>query len=178
MLHKVKTDHLLNLDNSSAIQASYNPENNSVSNQNPYLFAAVFDPSLHFTTALDCGIIALTEIPALGSNTLTVSRTDVADDLGLLQRPNNSTVCSNIPRTYSSYDFQLSSTGVVDPTVCDSSKQDPGICISQLIVRYSTFLTTRMESEHKIDWVDILSEEGGILGGIQWIMWFFTIFAV
>ena len=69
--------HHASLDDSQRIQNSYNPGHSNVATQDPYLYTAIFDPSLPFEAALDCGLIALTEIPALGSNTFNVFKTNM-----------------------------------------------------------------------------------------------------
>jgi hypothetical protein len=132
--------------------------------------------------ALECGIVALSEMPALGSTTFSVTPYAVDDALNALQLPDGA--CRDIyndGQTHIDYTSQATSTGDLTSVSCDTSSSgyDPNHdCISQVIIRYATtYMTTRSSKRHK-DNTDILIDIGGIVGGVFFAFSYFGIFAV
>jgi hypothetical protein len=170
-------------DNSKAISGGYG---DTQAPQNPYLYFVIFDSAWSLTMfqdALDCGIIALSEMPALGSTTLGIDPYEVEDsDLKALSFANST--CRYLYDTHEPplfFKSQLASTGVLSSVACDTSSTNYDSnhdCISQVIIRYETTYLTKYSSRRKKESNDILIDIGGIVGGVSFICWFFGIFAV
>ncbi|KAJ6115718.1 hypothetical protein N7523_006135 [Penicillium sp. IBT 18751x] len=115
--------------------------------QTPYLFAVLFDSRLNLTgiaTGLDCGFLALTEIPALASNTITVAANQILDKQRKIETNNencqkflqNVNAWENPP--FTTYTFGISSMTNSEYSSCDISTDPSAVCISQLILRFGT----------------------------------------
>lgn len=140
----------------------------------------MFDPDItNFTEALDCGIVTLAEIPALGSNTLTITPYVMIDDVDALQSSSWSGHCTEY-RHYRYYEGQLSSTGIFNSSSCDTSSKTyaGGKCISQVMLRFSTNIVTNFTSDRLLDRKQMFIDEGGIVGFVMFLTWFLGIFAV
>ncbi|KAI1623189.1 hypothetical protein EDD37DRAFT_610501 [Exophiala viscosa] len=173
---------LLQTDNSDDLEHDYSPQ----LLQTPYIFAAIYDPRIDLATALHCGLVAFTEIPAMGTNTITLSAQHVTDDLGIVKPPDDKTTCSKIYTSaltmknppYTSYSFKLGSMPTSNLSTCDTKLNSNAFCISQVLLRYGSRVVSRMESVPGIAKTDILIAEGAIVGAVQFFMWFFGIFAL
>jgi hypothetical protein len=132
--------------------------------------------------ALECGIVALSEMPALGSTTFSVTPYAVDDTLNALKLPDGT--CRDIynnGQTHIEYTNQATSTGDLTSVSCDtsSSSYDPNHdCISQVIIRYATTYMTKRSSKRSKENTDILVDIGGIVGGVCFVFWYLGIFAV
>lgn len=154
--------------------------------QSPVLYAVVYDPSLSaadLSMALDCGTLTWTEIPALDSTTMTIEASLISDPLDMIQTADLDPQCQAFTATlfskgYLTYSLQMSSTGVTNISRCDISTNpvDYG-CYKQIIIRYGSFVVPSMTSKPGIKPTDILVNIAGIVGGVAWVLWFFTVFA-
>ena len=181
-LQSSKVVLIVQADNSTNISVHYG---NTRSPQNPYLYFALFDPALNFsrfTEALDCGVLALSEMPALGSTTFTVKPYAVNDTLNAHHL--NNTTCWNIydnSQSHVYYESQIASTGDLTSASCDTSlsgyNKDHD-CISQVLIRYATaYLTTYRSTRLKTN-IAILTDIGGIAGEVCFLFWYLEIYAV
>ncbi|KAK4896590.1 hypothetical protein LTR27_005508 [Elasticomyces elasticus] len=166
-----------------------NSDYNTKAPQNPSLYTIMYDPRLtddQFRTALRCGIIGLTEQPALGSSTYTIDQvTRTHDKLGKLTDGIADSVCKTLAETlyklddgFITYRYHLTSSGTSYADVCDTkgTGQSEAACVSQVIVRYGSFSTTKLTSKHGNEVKDIILDMGSIVGAIQYAAWFLTIF--
>lgn len=64
------------------------------------------------------------------------------------------------------------------PNICDLSRDYNGSCNADLTVSFPSTLTRVYTSEHGKDWITILTEEGGVVGFVTFLTWFFGIFNV
>ena len=58
-----------------------------------------------------------------------------------------------------------------NPDLCDSSANSDATCTSQALLRYGTRVVRAMESKRGMGKVDILVNEGAIVGAIQFFAW-------
>jgi hypothetical protein len=147
--------------------------------QMPFIHAILFDPRISLEKALSCGLVALTEIPALASNTFAITAESTLDTPGVIQPSSAQSGCrdfytqtfamNNPP--YTSYSFNLGSMPLSNPKLCDSSVNPDAICTSQALLRYGTRVVRAMESKRGMGKVDILVNEGAIVGAIQFFAW-------
>lgn len=144
--------------------------------QLPYYYYAIFDPTREFEQSLECGLIALHEMPAIGSNSFLLTPSFYNDTiLKVLPRNTTNPDCYNLSRSYYEYDVKLSSTGISNYSACDKNHTSTGTCISQAMIRYSTFDLQTFKIVQGMSATDILTDEGGIIGGIAFLFWIFTI---
>lgn len=79
---------------------------------------------------------------------------------------------------YSTYKFDISSSGAANETLCDVGKKGQAKpCISQLLLRYQTFSVTSLRSIPGVEKKDILINEGAIVGAVAFFLMFFAFFA-
>jgi hypothetical protein len=167
------------IDDLSGIRKGYSPQ----AAWTPYIFAAIYDPRIDLANALDCGLVALTEIPALASNTFTVIAQKTVDTLGMIPAPETPEICAGFyastlskdDEPYLSYSFHLSTMVLSNISLCDSSNSPTTSCVSQAIIRFGSHVVNEIESKHSIEKTDILINEGAIVGAIQFFAWFFGI---
>jgi hypothetical protein len=169
-------------DNSDDLKRDYTEQ----AMQTPYLFAALFDPRVDLGSALDCGLVALTEIPALASNTFTITANYISDTLQMVHSSGDQTACKEFyaktlalkEPPYTSYAFHLGSMTTLAPNTCDTAIAATASCVSQVILRFGTHIVSKMESRHGMDKIDILLFEGAVVGAIQFFAWFIGIFTL
>lgn len=168
-------------DNHAAIIDGYN----NTAAQNPYLYYALFDPkfaqSHAFEEAIECGFVTLAEMPALGSNVMNILAYNRDDAVGAIKPPSGTPSQCTTPK-YNNYDFyeaSMTSTGVSDSTSCDiSSSNFQEACISQLILRYTSPVLMKLKSKRDNDWKEMLIDEGAIIGGVMFVLFFFGVFVI
>lgn len=159
--------------NSSSIREHYNTS----APQLPYYYYAIFDANLDLEKSIDCGLIAFREMPAIGSSSFTVTPTHYDDSvLKVLPRNTTNADCMTLPRTYYQFEATVDSVGVYNYSVCDADTSQP--CISQILVRYSTFNLQRFTTMQGLSAWDILTNEGGIVGGVAFLCWYFGIWDI
>lgn len=62
---------------------------------------------------------------------------------------------------------------------CDLSDEDyNGSCNADITVQFPSTLTRVYTSQPGKDWITILTEEGGVVGFVTFLTWFFGIFKV
>ncbi|KAK5702155.1 hypothetical protein LTR17_022582 [Elasticomyces elasticus] len=162
---------------------------NTSAPQNPTLHTVMYDQRLtdeQFREALRCGIIGWTEQPALGSSTYTIDQvTRTHDVLGKLTGEIPDPTCKTLAETlyklddgYIAYRYHVTSSGTSYANVCDTNGtgQSEDACVTQVIIRYGSFSTTKLTSKHGKEIKDIILDIGSILGAVQYAAWFFTIF--
>ena len=143
-----------------------------------------------FKRALDCGVIVRNLFNPVGRSQLSLEKIIINDEVHAIDYPEG---CNNISdfRQYSSYRFafvpyagdaRANNCGVKgtappanpkEPYVTDPT--NPGPCIGDIDIRYSTMLVTTQTSTYSKSWVEMLTEEGGIVGGIMFVTWFLGI---
>lgn len=115
---------------------------------------------------------------------MTVSRT--SDFLGKIDTTRLNDTCGALARKlysqkkpgYSTYLFDISSSGAVNGELCDvgPTGQAPP-CITELLLRYQTFSVPILSSIPGIKKTDILISEGAIVGAVAFFLMFFAFFA-
>ena len=112
---------------------------------------ALGGPRVPIELGIECGVVALNEIPALGSTTFTITASEVVDHLGMLNVTDANSKCRNIYKSdppFTSYSFHAISGGSSNGSVCDvSSPQYQASCFSQLIIRFSTFSVNKGDGQ-------------------------------
>jgi hypothetical protein len=75
---------------------------------------------------------------------------------------------------------EISSTGTLAESSCDVANATTytGPCVIALQLYLSTVLVQTQTSAHGIDTLQILIDEGSIVGGVLFFTWFFSIFVV
>lgn len=53
-----------------------------------------------------------------------------------------------------------------------------GSCNGDLTTTFTLGLARNYSSDHGKDWITILTDEGGVLGFVAFLTWFFTIFQI
>ncbi len=143
------------------------------------MYVAVGDPSIDLADGIRCGVIALTEVPALGSTTITITAQEVVDAVGKQEWPLDECkqIFSSQDNPYLRYQYSIAGTGTSNGSFCDASQgSNGGSCLSQLIVRYASFITSHIESEHGKTPLDIWIEEAAIVGAVLTLGYFVTVF--
>jgi len=110
-------------------------------------------------TAIDCGLVALTEVPALASNTLTFTPYYFNDELNMTSFTSASTTCQQVFREAlelenpfsTAYSFRIASTPIADTTACDVSLTSSTSCIMQTILRSEGSIIQSMESVPSVE---------------------------
>jgi hypothetical protein len=137
--------------------------------------------------AFDCRILGWTELPALGSNTFAIEAVRTSDKLGIIQKALDlNTTCQKFVSwvysldnpPYTTYRMALSSSGTSYGNICDigPTGEVNQSCISQVIVRYNSFMVSTVESAPGITKVDILINQQAIVGAVAFFGWFLIIF--
>jgi hypothetical protein len=149
----------------------------------PYLFTALFNPRIDLGLS---GFVALTEVPALASNTFIGTVATILDTLQFTSPTKNQPICKDFyARTlnmtdppYMSYAYHLGFMPISDPTLCDTHLNTSASCVSQMILRYDNHGLNMMESKHGKEKTDILIFMGAIVGAIQFFALFLGIFSL
>jgi len=154
----------------------------------PYVFAVIYDTRVNLADALRCGLLSLTEIPAMGSTTFTIFAESMTDKLGYVRPPasSNDQACENfytetlrMNPPYNSYTFNMASLPNTDLASCDTSNGNSGaFCICQVLIRYGSRVVRSMESVRGMTRLEIFINEGAVVGGIQFFMWFFSLYVL
>lgn len=170
-------------DNSAEIQNRYQDRNL----MSPYVFAVMYDTRVNLTDALRCGLLSLTEIPAMGSTTFTIFAETMTDRFGYVKpaaSSDNQTCESFYTETlsmdppYTFYTFNMASLPNTDLASCDVSNNSAAFCICQVLIRYGSRVVRGMESARGTTSLDIFIMEGAVVGGIQFFMWFFSLYVL
>jgi hypothetical protein len=151
----------------------------------PQLSILVFDTALliqpsDLELALNCSIIPINLFPARQRTRLSIEQLIVDDAIGAIEYPH--TACDKF-RRYNSYAVSVlpygSAAGTL-PDQCDVSvtENTSEYCINDVSIVFTTMRTTTLTSGRPKSWKEMLTDEGGIVGGIQFATWFFTIFTI
>ncbi|KAK6394228.1 hypothetical protein LTR65_002074 [Meristemomyces frigidus] len=155
--------------------------------QNPTLYSMMYDPRLtleDLISCLSCGILGWTEQPALGSNTYTIDETiSTSDTLGKISPVSNHTQCGDLTTKiyalkggYTTYRYHLSSSGTSYGNVCDVNGTYTESCVTQVLIRYGSFMVSSMTSIPGMEKTQILIDVAAIVGAVAYVAWFLTIF--
>ena len=128
----------------------------------------------------------MTEQPALGSTTYTIDEIlHTFDDIGKITSASNDSVCVDLTSKiyalpdggYRTYKYHISSSGISDASSCDTiPNATTTYCVSQILVRYGSFVVSSMESKHGMEKKDMLIEIGAIVGAVAYVASYFTFF--
>lgn len=94
--------------------------------------------------------------------------------------------CKSQPafRRYTTYETDIVPLGAVtadgsnDCDIGDPNQPATGSCNADITVTFPSTLTRVYRSERSKDWITILTEEGGVVGFVTFLTWFFGIFKV
>ncbi|MCJ1310939.1 hypothetical protein MMC25_004607 [Agyrium rufum] len=166
--------------NSSAIEEVYVTTNP----QAAVLYFLLYDPRLQqdqVMSALDCGILSITDFEASGSKTLDVRASERQDTNGLIALTREPTPCGKLAKDiyaldsppYVSYEFSMTSATSSDESICDVGPTGSAseTCISQIIIHIVDFLVSSWKSAPGTSWDKILVDEGAITGAVSFIFW-------
>jgi hypothetical protein len=135
------------------------------------------------SAAIECGLIALTEVPALASNTFSFAASYAKDDLHMISWSNgtiqNGTNCQKVyaeafeldKPPYTSYSFHIASMPLSNIATCDVSSNKDALCVMQSVLRLATPVIQGMESVPKVEIPDIWLNVAAIVGGVQYLAW-------
>lgn len=107
------------LGDSASIKLHYN----TTAPQLPYYYYAIFDSNLDFQQGIECGLITLREMPAIGSNSFAITASFYDDAVRVLPMKNNTSKCANLNRQLYQFETSLSSTGGYNYTACDKNEK-------------------------------------------------------
>ncbi|RAL12543.1 uncharacterized protein BO97DRAFT_424626 [Aspergillus homomorphus CBS 101889] len=151
---------------------------NTAAPQNLYIHVVLADRRLNIDKGIHCGILALTEVPALGSTTLTIEAEGILDEHGRIEWANES--CKDLVKFQPPllrFSFHIRSTGTSYANACDMGLgHSVHPCISQIVIRYESFLESTVRSVPGIEILDIQLNEGAIVGAVLIIGYFVGIF--
>ncbi|KAL9110271.1 MAG: hypothetical protein Q9227_005178 [Pyrenula ochraceoflavens] len=158
----------------------YNPVTST-----PMLGLAAFDSTFSlsdFSAALNCGLITWGNFPAGGRAQLAIEQTLVSDDLGAFNR---TAPCPGFTsaKKFSSYrTVPLSLVPWKADTACKTRPADEEgeskYCNGDIDVYFSSGLVTVQTSGRGKDWVGIFIDEGSIVGGVSFVIWFLGIYVI
>ena len=134
-----------------------------------------------FETAYKCGIIHADLFPARGRVYVAIEQIYINDIVNAI---NYSPECDLEEfRSYVTYRTKvIPYAGQFGPTECAypntaTASEIAGMtaCWGDIDVRFQTMLVNNQWSEYPKNWIDMLTDEGGIIGGIMFITWFMEI---
>jgi hypothetical protein len=128
-----------------------------------------------------------TEIPALGSNTFTITASGTHDTYGQIALKNDakchdfaSQIYAKDDPPHTTYRFHLGSSGSVNSSICDvgptGTAQDS--CIAQMLIRYESFLVTTDKTVRNTGKLAILINIGSIVGAVTFFAAFLTMYEI
>lgn len=132
--------------------------------------------------SINCGLIGLTEIPALASTTFGITTTYIKDTRRLMTLTDNSKNCQKTydtilkPHDYATYTFHSASMPINNVSACDSSADASASCIMQVIMRFDKHIVEKLKSGPGVEWYEIWLNYAALVGAIQFVAWFFTVF--
>jgi len=168
---------LIILDNNLVLQRSYLEQ----AVQTPYLFSAMYDSRIEdLPNAIDCGLISLTEIPALASSTFKFTSAYITDEKGKIDLSSATEACRNVYEKafelknppYTAYTFHIASMPISDATLCDTNLNPAAQCVMQSILRVDKPVIAGMESVPGVERAEIWLNVAAIVGGVQFLCWF------
>lgn len=147
----------------------------------PWLGYVVFDPQLtsDFPLAYDCGMVTVQHFPALSRAEINIELRSIDDQVSAIPASMKNDTCNELRRKhprYRSYHATITSLEqrrkVLNSSSCDLSRDYTGPCTNDLVVKFSSLLHTSYKSSRDYDFVKALTEEGGIVGYVQFFMFF------
>ena len=136
-----------------------------------------------YEDAVECGLVPGFLFEAYGSSQLNIEQISIDDKVNAIDYPNP--MCNDHPefRNYLAYRFTLTfdSGPLSDPgcsvngSTAPSDPNDPPACIGAIDVKFSSTQETVQVSEYSKDKVAIFTDEGGIIGAVMFVTWFFSI---
>ena len=170
-------------DDYGTLQSDYN----EWAPQTPYLFATMYDSRIapNLSKAINCGLVTLTEVPALASNTFTFGVAQITDGYRMIDYTGSTsdgttgtTDCTDFHKwaytldpPYNSYSFHIASMPISNTTACDSTYNTSAVCVMQNIIRSERPIIQSMESAPGVETKDIWLDVAAIVGGVQFIAW-------
>lgn len=155
-----------------------NPAVNSTTTSHPWLGYAVFDHSLaqDFELAYNCGMFNIQHFPARSRAEINLEYIQINDSAGATPSQPG---CENLPTYYASFRTTVTSLGGAGPAadeMCDVANATAGgeatPCSSDINVGYSSMIKTTYKSSRRYRFKQALTDEGGIVGFIQFVALF------
>lgn len=162
--------------------------NSSGNTIEPYLYYALIDGEL--LQDLDsilpyiggspggCSLFDAQYVPVMGTNYITVEPYKMDDAVGALQSPEIPAACAK-HTNYTYYRSSINHFAYTDRSTCDvGSHNFTGPCMSATHISFATNMVTTQQSKHGTDWMQMLTDEGSIAGGIMFFTWFLGIYVL
>lgn len=164
--------------------------NGSAVGPNPQLQVSVFDTLLltNFELAFNCGIISSYLFPATQRVRLNVEQVNIEDSVDAIvyanftEHSSSATQCNKF-RDYAIYPLSAEpygEIGATSPQICDTSVtlDSSSSCTNDIAIQFTSVRVTTQISKRPKSWKEWLTDEGGIIGGIQFVTWFSGIFLI
>jgi hypothetical protein len=158
-----------------------------------------FDPSLvevlqykkvFSNRTISCPQISTLSLRPLGMISLQFSQQDIIDHESAVETipehctfgdPKMSSVAATIASGYSTYDIIPNPYAVIGLGACLSSSKDDNDtedCGAHIDLRLKSNMVQRQTSRRGTDWVQILTDESAIAGGVVFFTWFLSIYII
>ena len=158
----------------------------SVPNSDAPLDLMIFDPKFLtdgvFEKAYECGLITAFLFPARGRSQVSLEMITIDDEVKAFNYSYNPQCDIDAFRHYNTYRTSFISYEVNNDPGCLISSStpppdqtDPLPCVGDVDIHFSSMLVTEQTSDYAKDWVGMLTDEGGIVGGIMFVTWFLGI---
>ena len=129
-------------------------------------------------------MIPFNAFPAGDRNQASLQQVTINDPYNAMAR-NKSCRQFDQFKHYNTYDTQIVPLGAPSApgrNNCDKGENPEkpfnGSCNADVTVAFTSTLARVYTSEHGKDWVTILTEEGGVVGFVTFLTWFFGIFSL
>lgn len=148
-----------------------------------------FDPNMNMSKAFECSMLKVLTLPVFATNYASLELTDMQDSYDLLDlsgnRSRNNNNCSDLRSAifsdtdqYLSWSSGISAMPRLDLNSCDIAIYgDNARCAMQVGLSYSSQLVNIAKTEPGIEKLTIWLNAGAVVGGVQFLFWFFAIFA-
>jgi hypothetical protein len=145
---------------------------------------AFFDPRMSLDTLSDCGLVSLPIVPGSAEYSMSLTASYTTDTYNLITRPGQSNPCvtasealfDNDEFPYISYSLSVVSSRI--NTGCELLENGTiTSCVFSAIINYGTQTVQTTTSTPGISKLNIVVNAGALVGGVQFLTWFLTMFA-